>query len=173
MPIWSALERSIPRASYSLPRRMLPAPITIASCTPRAATSLISRAKAASESRSMPAPWAGASAWPESLSITRWKRGLCAAPPAASVIAFVSSGARAARLGAGGRVAVARFAELETDEAADFDLFAQLGYVFAQQIGDRAIGIAHPGLLVETDVAIELFQLAVDDFLDHRLSLAR
>ena len=72
MPIWSAVERSIPRASYSLPRKILPAPMTIASWTPSAATSLISRANAASVSRSMPVPWAGASACPESLSITRW-----------------------------------------------------------------------------------------------------
>src|SRR5215472_4091824 len=190
MPIWSAVERSIPRRSYSLPRIKLPAPITIASSTPSALISLISSAMVASASRSTPLFWlAGASASPESFSRTRLKRGFL--PGTLSTIAMVSSRAPPFSplqhpenltmlnpcllklAGLGCALLVVTFAQLKAREAPHVELFTNLRGVLADQIGNGPIRVAHPALFQQTDFLVELVQFAVDDLGDHVGRLAR
>src|SRR5437667_95086 len=107
---------------------MLPAPITSDSSIPSEATSLTSRVIAASASRSMPEPWAGASASPESLSNTRRNPRLLPDPRSA--------------------------------------------VIFAEQVANGTVGIAHPRLLFEDDIAVEFLQFALDYFIDDLFGLA-
>src|SRR5579875_1049767 len=69
-------------------------------------------------------------------------------------------------------LAVQLLAELKTYEPAHLYLLAELAGVLADKVVDRAVWVAHPGLLHQTDLAIELLELALDDLVDHRFGLA-
>src|ERR1700731_3710925 len=65
------------------------------------------------------------------------------------------------------------FAQLETHEPTDFNLFAQLADILADDVLHQAIRVAHPRLLVEAGVGEEFFELAIDDLSDDVLGFAR
>ena len=56
MPIWSPVTRSPPREATATPRKMLPPPITMATCTPRSTACLTSAAIRSATETSMPKP---------------------------------------------------------------------------------------------------------------------
>src|SRR5262245_18529053 len=64
----------MPRAAPATPRKMLPAPTTIATCTPRPRAARTCRAIAPMRTGSMPYVRSPRSASPESFSTTRWNR---------------------------------------------------------------------------------------------------
>jgi hypothetical protein len=45
--------------------------------------------------------------------------------------------------------------------------------MLSQQISDREIGVAYPGLFEQADIVKELFELAIDDFVAHGFGLIR
>src|SRR5512132_4046044 len=61
----------MPPALAATPRKMLPPPMTMATCTPRTMTSRTSSAMRSSTGGSMPYPWSPASASPESFRTIR------------------------------------------------------------------------------------------------------
>jgi hypothetical protein len=54
MPMWSPVTRSMPARARPAPRKMLPPPMTTATCTPSACSSWISSAMRRSIAGSMP-----------------------------------------------------------------------------------------------------------------------
>ncbi len=82
------------------------------------------------------------------------------------------SGDLARRLLRGGIGGDSAFAHLEAHEAPDGDVLAQLGDHLADQLADGHRLVLDEVLLVEAVFLVELFHLAVDDFLDHRFRLA-
>src|SRR5579885_1577052 len=117
----------------------------------------------------MPKPLAGASASPDSLSRTREKRG----PGLSTCCSDTAAGVRPClgRLSALRFAAVEPLAEREAHKAPHLDFLADLGGIFGDDFADGAGGVANVPLLHQADVAVEFFQLALDDLVEHRRRL--
>src|SRR6185503_6806064 len=144
MPMWSAATRSIPRALPASPRKMLPPPSTMPTCTPNACTSPTSSAMRESTCSSMPCPASPASSSPESLSRMR--------------CGFPFNGL----LGP----------EAEAGEAADDDVLAGLRRHLFDQVADDDLVVFDERLLHQAHLAEELVELAVHDLVRDRRRLA-
>src|SRR5712692_1342053 len=74
--------------------------------------------------------------------------------------------------GRAGDRGAASLADLEADEAAHSDVFADLGDHVADELANRNRLVLDEVLLVETGLLVKLFHLPVDNFLDDFLWLA-
>src|SRR5262245_43304276 len=144
MPMWSAATRSMPRALPARPRKMLPPPSTMPTCTPRACTSRTSSEIPDSTSSSMPCPASPASSSPESLRRMRWGRAFNASLRAQAV----------------------------ADEAAHDHVLAGLGRGLLHEHVDRELVVLDERLLHQAHLGVELVELARDDLVHDRGRLA-
>src|SRR2546429_587567 len=67
---------------------------------------------------------------------------------------------------------VCLFLDCEASEAADRDVLLELGDVLLDQVFDRGLGLADPGLLEQHAFLVEVRQPALDDLLPGRLGAA-
>src|SRR4029079_5312477 len=128
------------------PRTMLPPPITSPTPAPSDVTSLISPAIRLRVSKSNPIPLPPASASPEILSNTREY--------------------------AGEAKELLLLAHLEANEAADLNVLADFGRCFLDQVADRLLRLANPGLIDEAVVLVVRLDFACHHFLDDVRRLA-
>src|SRR5262245_7877654 len=144
------------------PRKMLPPPMTTATSTPSAWTSLISPAIRCTTPASMPKPVSPISASPLSLRriLENTGRGVFSPFPMATC------GASSALRG------VECFAENKSGKPADADILAKLADVGRQVVLDRDRRILYEWLFEQTALGVELLHLALDHLLDDRGRLA-
>src|SRR6185369_10366020 len=152
------------RAAAATPRKKLPPPTTRPICTPAFATSATSSVSACTRAASRPKEPSPAITSPLNFSRMRWYRGI-RSPRAVEVPC-----APMALLGAGffGCRSVAHF---EADETRHRDVFAELGYLGLDQIGDGGGVLLDERLFHQADFFVELGQTAFDDFVENFLGL--
>src|SRR5688500_12603111 len=123
------------RCSAHSPYTTLFRSITSPTEAPSFTMSLISVARRFITSKSNPTRLSPARASPESLRRTRWYLSLV----------------KSRRL---------LFAHLESNEAANLDVLAELGRSFLDEIADRFLRLSHPRLVDESDVLVVRLDLA-------------
>src|SRR5882724_10460599 len=161
MPIWSAVTRSMVRAAAATPRKILPPPTTMPSCTPARATSATSRASCRTRSASMPNVAAPAITSPLSFSRMRSYLGTNS-----GLDGLGNRGLAAA--GASGRC----IAHLEAHETRHDDVFAQFRDLGLNQLIDGERVLLDERLFVQADLLVELAQPPLNDLVDDLLGLA-
>src|SRR5581483_2846762 len=148
------------RAAAATPRKKFPPPTTRPICTPPRATSATSSARLRTRSESTPNEPCPASASPLIFRRMRLYFGMLR---------------RSLRLWSGllGRfLDYGHVANLETHEARNRDILAQLGDLRLNEIGDGGGVLANERLLVEADLFVILVQPSLDDLVHHLLRLA-
>src|SRR5215831_12268856 len=168
---------------------MFPPPITTAVWTPAFTTSPISPAMRSRVGGLIPYLASPIRASPESLRrMRRYRReeGAVTLPSASTPRAagpamkrcrpaWTAASALTERLGdLGGEVFLLLLdplAHLVAGEAADGDVLADLGNLLRDHLVDLLLVVLHEGLIHQADRLEELFDLASEDLLDHRLGL--
>src|SRR5512132_517225 len=128
----------MPTALAAMPRKMLPPPMTMATCTPSAVTSRTSAPTRSRTGGSIPYPWFPASASPESFRTIRRYTGR----PSAPVVTRLPSNP-------------------EAGEPLDHHALPRLGVGQVDEVLDRRLarGVPDEDLLQQTLVAEELLEL--------------
>src|SRR6267142_2226483 len=144
---------------------MFPPPMTMATCTPRACTSLTCSAMARMTSNSRPNGLDPMRASPESLRRTLRYRGSLTTRPAPS-----EEGSLSRRVI---RSLPVVLAEHEPGEPLDPDVLAGLGDDVVDDVLHGQVRIAHERLLHEAEFLVELLHPAGDDLLHHGRRLPR
>src|SRR6185312_9370136 len=153
------------RAAAATPRKKLPPPTTRPICTPALATWATSSASACIRPASRPKEPSPAITSPLSFSRMRWYRGM-RSPRTAEV-----PGAPTALLSAG-FFGCRGVAHLEADETRHRDVFAELGDLGLDPIGNRSGIFLDERLFHQADFFVVLGQAAFDDFVENFLGLA-
>src|SRR5690349_9904747 len=154
MPMWSAATRSIFRSLAEMPRKMLPPPTTMPTCTPARTTSEISWASSFTRSALMPKAVPPASDSPLSLSRMRL---------------YLDTGF-GGRLSPG--ISRGGVPHLEPCKTRYGDVLAQLGNLGLDQLADRQGVLLDEWLLQQADLFVKLRQPAFDDAVQHLFRLA-
>src|SRR5436190_7331672 len=160
MPIWSAVTRSMVRAAAATPRKILPPPTTMPSCTPARTTSATSVASCRTRSASMPNVAAPAITSP--LSFSRMRSYL------STNSGLDLFGNRGLAAGASGRC----IAHLEAHEARDHDILTQFRDLGLDQLIDSERVLLDKRLVVQADFLVELAQPPLNDLVDDLLGFA-
>src|SRR5512143_2905400 len=144
IPMLSPVTRSMPCVSAETPRMMFPPPMTIATSTPRRATSAISSARRSTTDGSIPKDWLPRRASPESFSRIRRYRGATGSP--------AHRGDSGRELPAT-RTLLDAFAHLEAHEA---DHGSVLARALGDDLGDLLAVVLGERLVEEHDLSVPL-----------------
>src|SRR5579872_5073278 len=152
------------RAAAATPRKKLPPPTTRPICTPALATSATSSASACMRPASKPKEPSPAISSPLSFNRMRWYRGICsrrmAEVPCAPMALLPAS-----------LVGCRRVAHFEADETRHRDVFAELGDLGLDEIGDGGGVFLDERLFHQADFFVVFGQAAFDYFVENLFGL--